>query len=313
MSINKHIGLDGFVWFIGVVEDRNDPTKLGRVKVRCVSFHTDNLNDLPTKDLPWAQVMQPTTSTANSGKGISPFIVEGTWVVGFFLDAETKQQPIVMGTLPGKPANLADTSKGFNDPNGKYPLVANVSDLSDLAQGIAFDNSENQSKDITIANSTTTYNEPDNTAKPVYPFNRVFETESGHFKEYDDTEGAERIQEQHKSGTFYVIDKDGNKVTRVVKDNYDITLGDDYAYIKGTCNLTIDSNCNTHIKGNWNIQVDGNKIENVKGTSTETVTGVMTKTGSATGSEVTAGKIKLTKHTHTDPAGLAGAETSTPN
>ena len=139
MSINKHIGLDGFVWFIGVVEDRNDPTKLGRVKVRCVSFHTDNLNDLPTKDLPWAQVMQPTTSTANSGKGISPFIVEGTWVVGFFLDAETKQQPIVMGTLPGKPANLADTSKGFNDPNGKYPLVANVSDLSDLAQGVAFD------------------------------------------------------------------------------------------------------------------------------------------------------------------------------
>ena len=142
MSINKHIGLDGFVWFIGVVEDRNDPTKLGRVKVRCVSFHTDNLNDPPTKDLPWAQVMQPTTSTANSGKGISPFIVEGTWVVGFFLDAETKQQPIVMGTLPGKPANLADTSKGFNDPNGKYPLVANVSDLSDLAQGVAFDNSE---------------------------------------------------------------------------------------------------------------------------------------------------------------------------
>ena len=38
MSINKHIGLDGFVWFIGVVEDRNDPTKLGRVKVRCVFF-----------------------------------------------------------------------------------------------------------------------------------------------------------------------------------------------------------------------------------------------------------------------------------
>ena len=313
MSTKTHMGLDGFVWFIGVVEDRNDPSKLGRVKVRCASFHTDNLVDLPTADLPWATVMQPTTSTANSGKGITPFLMEGTWVVGFFMDIETKQQPMIIGTIPGKPTNLADTTKGFNDPNGKYPLTAGVSDLSDLAQGVVFDNTENQSKDITIANSDDTWSEPDNTAKPVYPYNRVFETESGHFKEYDDSEGAERIQEQHKSGTLYVIDKDGNKVIRVVKDNYNITLGDDYAYIKGKCNLTIDSDCNTHIKGNWNVQVDGNKIENVKGTSTETVTGVMTKTGTATGSEVTAGKIKLTKHTHTDPAGVAGAETSTPN
>ena len=28
-----HMGLDGFVWFVGVVEDRNDPEFLGRVKV----------------------------------------------------------------------------------------------------------------------------------------------------------------------------------------------------------------------------------------------------------------------------------------
>ena len=33
------MGLDGFIWFISVVEDRNDPSKLGRVKVRCLGFH----------------------------------------------------------------------------------------------------------------------------------------------------------------------------------------------------------------------------------------------------------------------------------
>ena len=30
------MGLDGFIWFVGVVEDRNDPDQLGRVRVRCL-------------------------------------------------------------------------------------------------------------------------------------------------------------------------------------------------------------------------------------------------------------------------------------
>ena len=57
MSENYFMGLDGFVWFTGVVEDRNDPDKLGRVRVRCLGFHTEDLLDIPTKDLPWATVM----------------------------------------------------------------------------------------------------------------------------------------------------------------------------------------------------------------------------------------------------------------
>ena len=47
---NYFMGLDGFIWFIGVVEDRNDPSKLGRVKVRCLGFHTEDKNDIPTAD-----------------------------------------------------------------------------------------------------------------------------------------------------------------------------------------------------------------------------------------------------------------------
>ena len=47
-------------------------------------------------------------------------------------------------------------------------------------------------------------------AKANYPLNKVYETETGHFKEYDDTDGAERIKESHKLGTYYEIDKDGN-------------------------------------------------------------------------------------------------------
>ena len=54
---NYFMGLDGFVWFVGVVESRQDPAKLGRVQVRCLGFHTENLNLIPSEELPWAHVM----------------------------------------------------------------------------------------------------------------------------------------------------------------------------------------------------------------------------------------------------------------
>ena len=87
MTNSNFMGKDGFHWFVGVVESRNDPSQIGRVQVRVLGHHTDNKNSIPTEDLPWATVMMPTTSSANSGIGTSPsFIVEGSWVVGFFMD-----------------------------------------------------------------------------------------------------------------------------------------------------------------------------------------------------------------------------------
>ena len=82
MSENYFMGLDGFVWFTGVVEDRNDPDKLGRVRVRCLGFHTENLNDIPTNKLPWAHVMLPVTSPAMQGLGHSPSFLVGNLRLG---------------------------------------------------------------------------------------------------------------------------------------------------------------------------------------------------------------------------------------
>ena len=90
---NYFMGLDGFIWFIGVVEDRNDPSKLGRVKVRCLGFHTEDKDEIPTETLPWAHVMHPVTDPSMQGMGSTPsFLVEGSWVVGFFRDADEKQE-----------------------------------------------------------------------------------------------------------------------------------------------------------------------------------------------------------------------------
>ena len=75
------MGQDGFVWFVGVVEDRDDPERIGRVRVRCLGFHTEDLDKLPTADLPWAHVMHPVTDPSMHGMGNTPsFLVEGAWV-----------------------------------------------------------------------------------------------------------------------------------------------------------------------------------------------------------------------------------------
>jgi hypothetical protein len=120
--------------FYCVVEVRDDPYQIGRVKVRCFGHHTGNKDDLPTEDLPWAQVMLPVTSAGISGIGQTPLgLVEGSHVFGFFRDGEDRQEPVVMGSMPGYPAELADTTKGFYDPNGEYPRYINSPDTNQLS------------------------------------------------------------------------------------------------------------------------------------------------------------------------------------
>ena len=114
---------DGFNWWIGVVEDRMDPEKMGRCRVRIYGYHTDSKVILPTKDLPWATPIQPITSAAISGIGSSPLgPVEGTWVIGFFLDGEDMQQPAIFGTIATKAAK-----KAFKVQEDR-PQVSNPSD-----------------------------------------------------------------------------------------------------------------------------------------------------------------------------------------
>ena len=150
--MNYFSGRDGFLWFTGVVEERDDPDKLGRVRVRCVGYHTKDVNKIPTADLPWAWVMMPTTTSSMGGLGEGmPVIVEGSWVVGFWRDAQHLQEPIVIGTLPGVPSESQTVDEGFNDPRGEgatqseeaytykpdfghYPLRTNDSDVSRLAK-----------------------------------------------------------------------------------------------------------------------------------------------------------------------------------
>lgn len=92
-------GLDGFIWFIGVVvgSPHEDALKVGRTKVRIVGHHT---NELPISDLPWAMPIYPVNTIGGGGV---PGYKNGDWVFGFFLDGTLAQQPMILGILPAIP------------------------------------------------------------------------------------------------------------------------------------------------------------------------------------------------------------------
>ena len=64
-----------FSWFIGVVENVNDPKFLNRVKVRCFGYHTQDKGILPTEKLPMATVMMPNTSANHLTTSGQPLVL----------------------------------------------------------------------------------------------------------------------------------------------------------------------------------------------------------------------------------------------
>jgi hypothetical protein len=102
MSNNNFVGLNNFIWWVGIVENRVDPLAIGRCQVRIFGWHSEKVTDLPTESLPWAQAMIP----VNTPNTFATARV-GDWVLGFFLDGEQAQMPVILGILPGlKPGKI---------------------------------------------------------------------------------------------------------------------------------------------------------------------------------------------------------------
>jgi len=91
---------DNTRWFVGVVEDINDPARLGRVRVRVRGVHSQRTEDIDVTDLPWASVVIPTTEGGVSGLGRNAQLQRGAEVFGLFLDGQASQLPMILGSIP---------------------------------------------------------------------------------------------------------------------------------------------------------------------------------------------------------------------
>jgi hypothetical protein len=292
------------------------------------------------------------------GMGNSPsWLVEGSWVIGFFRDAVERQQPIIIGSLPGQPVAPADFRTGFNDPRhnestqvdedgikiyaehpekeneyGPYPLGAlkvtndetkgkfgrfsghtyGETDTNRLAQGMTSETHaalarrrEDRRSSIPtatrsgkgtldeprdtwdephpkgIAFVSNPLNDPKKYMSATYPLNHVYESESGHITEIDDTPLGERLHREHMSGTFEEIHPTGDKVVKVVGSNYEIIAGSSNVFINGDVNLTIVGNKKELIKkredgtgGHYILEVEGDYTRRVHENDQLTVSGI---------------------------------------
>ena len=99
--------------------NKTDSNRWGdRVKVRIMGYHPSEGTKLPDSQLPWAQILRPTSH--GSLNRVSTGIVGGEFVFGFFLDDECTE-PAILGVMPrtgadvDKPVNEAtqEQSTGF--------------------------------------------------------------------------------------------------------------------------------------------------------------------------------------------------------
>ena len=270
-------------FFIGVVEDNNDPSQLNRVRVRIFGKHTEDLTLLPTKSLPWYNVVMPVTCASTSGIGQTLGLVQGSWVFGTFIDGPNEQEALILGSLPGESTQPVQDGEGFKDPNGTYPkqtgtdtpnsATDSISDVykNRLAQRVTdipiarqphlsslSDEDKPEDKGVSLPDPKTYYN-------PQYPHNNVTQTEAGHTIEHDDTPTYERISTTHSSGTSSDIISDGSKIDTIVGDGYTVHSKDNTVYIVGNCNLTVDGDVNVKCEGNYVVDVGKDMTFNVEG------------------------------------------------
>lgn len=187
------------------------------------------------------------------------------------------------GTAASSYYNMMKSALNGSAPSGEASQVAKSLGADKAGQTRAFVDAG------TLSDSPQASFPVSSAAAPKNAYNKVRTYEGGHFKEYDGTPGAERIQERHRTGTGYEIDASGVMKTLVTKDNYTAVLGNNTIMVQGACHITalgdvtIRSGGKTVIQavggldlnvgGDLNVNVSGNRREIIEGSDFKIVKG----------------------------------------
>ena len=151
------MGRDGFTWWVGEVEDKEAPQEIGRVRVRILGWYTGSqakeayLTTVPTKSLPWATVLLPTDQAGIKNTGTATALEVGAQVLGFFLDGEEAQLPVVIGSFrgfktdeSGQDSEVAKTVIADGEKAGELPEQAQDLSGGEVAGGNPFNKTGEQ-------------------------------------------------------------------------------------------------------------------------------------------------------------------------
>jgi len=184
-------------------------------------------------------------------------------------------------SVPANKPEDGSTGIGFVDPEKRFPLTSHSgeSDVPRLASGesilytIVSDKDDDRDLHIPVANSTVNWSQSPIPYNATYPNDRVYQSESGHIIEYDDTPGAERINIHHAAGTFYEVDSEGNLTNKVKGSRTIIVESNDMVYVQGSGHVTIDGDMSVLVRGQSQVEIIGNSNIVVHGDLTQQVYG----------------------------------------
>lgn len=127
---SNFIGRDGFRWWVGQIapfesgsgqgEQSNGGGWGNRAKVRILGYHPFDDQELDNDDLPWAQVLLPTTSGSGAANTASNTKLRPSdYVFGFFLDGDNAQIPVIIGVF----GRSSEVSQETYSPTATPPFV----------------------------------------------------------------------------------------------------------------------------------------------------------------------------------------------
>lgn len=230
------IDTNNFTPWFGTIESVDDPLKNGRYQVRVFGYNSANKGMLPTENLKWFS-SAVSNSAGSQSVGHSPTgYMKDSFVFGYYIDPEF-QEGIILAGIAGMPGGVNDVSEVATGEGGQYLETVR----------------KNAVKGVPDARGET-WDEPPTKYAVVYPNNQVYQSQSGHIVEYDDTPGAERVMIFHRSGSFEEFHPDGTRVSKSIGQSFSIHLGGHNIFVNGSLNLVASGDYRVSVGGEMYVK-----------------------------------------------------------